>query len=62
MACYIFSNYFQSLKKRRRAMEEWDDGFFESLVKKIRCDDMEGDEDSSACVTAVASIANNEKE
>ena len=43
-------------------MEEWDDEFFESLVKKRRCDDMEGDEDSSACVTAVASIANNEKE
>ena len=43
-------------------MEEWDDEFFESLVKKRRCDDMEGDEDSSACVTAVDSIANNEKE
>ena len=42
-------------------MEEWDDEFFESLVKKRRCDDMEGDEDSSACVTAVASIAKNEK-
>ena len=26
-----------------------------------RCDDMEGDEDSSACVTAVASTAKNEK-
>ena len=43
-------------------MEEWDDEFFESLVKKRRCDDVEGDEDSSACVTAVDSIANNEKE
>ena len=32
------------------------------LVKKRRCDNMEGDKDSSACVTAVASIANNEKE
>ena len=31
MACYIYSNYFQFLKKRRRAMEEWDDDFFESL-------------------------------
>ena len=42
-------------------MEEWDDEFFESLDKKRGCDDTEGDEDSSACVTAVASIANNEK-
>ena len=42
-------------------MEEWDDEFFESLVKKKRCDDMERDEDSSVCVSAVASIAKNEK-
>ena len=42
-------------------MEEWDNEFFESLVKKRRCDDMEGEEDSIACVTAVASIAKNEK-
>ena len=41
-------------------MEEWDDEFFESLVKK-RWDDTEGDQDSSACVAAAASIANNEK-
>ena len=33
-----------------------------SMVRKRRCDDIKGDEDSSACVTAVASIANNEKE
>ena len=33
-----------------------------SIVKKRRCDNTEWDEDSSACVTAVASIANNEKE
>ena len=32
------------------------------FVKKGRCDDMEGDEDNCPCVTAVASIANNEKE
>ena len=43
-------------------MEEWDDEFFGSLAKKRRCDDMEGDEDSSACVTAVASTANKVKE
>ena len=42
-------------------MEEWDNESFESLVKKRRCDDMEGEEDSIACVTAVASIAKNEK-
>ena len=42
-------------------MKEWDDEFFESLDKK-RCDDIEGDEDSSACVTTVASVAKNEKE
>ena len=61
MASYIFSNHFQFLKKRRRAMEEWDDKFFVSLVKKRRYDDMEGVEDSSTCVTALASIAKNEK-
>ena len=37
-------------------MEEWDDKFFVSLVKKRRYDDMEGVEDSSTCVTALASI------
>ena len=42
-------------------MEEWDDKFFVSLVKKRRYDDMEGVEDSSTCVTALASIAKNEK-
>ena len=35
--CDIFSNYFQLLKKRRSTMEECDDEFFESLVKKRRC-------------------------
>ena len=42
-------------------MEEWDNESFESLVKKRRCDATEGEEDSIACVTAVASIAKNEK-
>ena len=35
--CDIFSNYFQLLEERRRTMEEWEDEFFESLVKKRRC-------------------------
>ena len=35
--------------------------FLNHWLKK-RCNDMEGDEDSSASVTAVASIANNKKE
>ena len=33
IVCDIFSNYFQLLKKRRKTMEEWDDEFFQSLVK-----------------------------
>ena len=32
--CGIFSNHSQLLKKRRMTMEEWDDKFFESSVKK----------------------------
>ena len=35
--CGIFSNHSQLLKKRRMTMEEWDDKFFESSVKKRRC-------------------------
>ena len=37
MVCDIFSNYLQLLKKRRKTMDEWDDEFFESLVKTGRC-------------------------
>ena len=35
--CDIFSNFFQLLKKRRRTMKDWDEEFFESLIKKRRC-------------------------
>ena len=38
-----------------------DDEFYESFVKKRRCDDMEGHKDSSACATVVTSIANEKK-
>ena len=42
-------------------MEEWDDKFFVSLVKKRRYDDMEGVEDSSTCVTALLQLLKTKK-
>ena len=43
-----------------RDVGQWKSGMM-NFSNQRKCDDMEGDEDSSACVTAVASTAKNEK-